>query len=82
MSEFTPEEPGLEETGAETAAEPVPPATLSQEFREPTRTGVEEVDEVLASVQDLDDTPVDEHVAVFENAHERLRGALDGRADA
>lgn len=40
-------------------------------------TGVPAVDEVLASVQALDDRPVDEHVAVFEQAHERLRRALD-----
>ena len=82
MSEFTPEDPGLAEVGAEAAPEVTAPAAYSQEFQEPTRTGVEEVDAVLASVEDLDDTPVDEHVAVFEDAHDRLRGALDGRADA
>ena len=82
MSEFTPEDPGLAEAGAEAAPEVAAPAAHSQEFQEPTRTGVEEVDEVLASVEDLDGTPVDEHVAVFEDAHDRLRGALDGRADA
>jgi hypothetical protein len=42
------------------------------------RTGVEEVDDVLASLQGLDDRPVEEHPAVFERAHERLRQALDG----
>ena len=82
MSEFTPEDPGLAETGAEQDPETAAPATLSQEFQEPTRTGVEEVDEVLASVEDLDETAVDEHVAVFEDAHDRLRGALDGQTDA
>ena len=46
------------------------------------RTGVEEVDDVLDSVEGLEGTPVDEHVAVFEDAHERLRGALDARPDA
>ena len=40
-------------------------------------TGVPAVDDVLASVQALDDRPVEEHVAVFEQAHERLRRALD-----
>lgn len=40
-------------------------------------TGVPAVDDVLASVQALDDRPVAEHVAVFEQAHERLRRALD-----
>ena len=49
---------------------------------EAVRTGVGEVDAVLESVEGLEGRPVDEHVAVFEDAHERLRGALDGRADA
>jgi hypothetical protein len=35
------------------------------------------VDEVLASLDELDDQPVAEHVAVFESAHRRLRDALD-----
>ena len=34
------------------------------------------VDEVLASLETLDGRPVDEHAAVFEAAHERLRAAL------
>ena len=40
-------------------------------------TGVAEVDEVIRSVRDLDQRPVEEHVGVFESAHERLRRALD-----
>ena len=40
-------------------------------------TGVAAVDEVLATVQALEGRPVEEHVAVFEQAHERLRRALD-----
>lgn len=40
-------------------------------------TGVVAVDEVLIDVQALDARPVEEHVAVFEQAHERLRRALD-----
>ena len=39
------------------------------------------VDEVLASVDDLEGRPVDEHVAVFEAAHERLRAALSDAGD-
>jgi hypothetical protein len=39
-------------------------------------TGDPVVDSVLDSLQELDDLPVSEHVAVFEAAHERLRGAL------
>jgi hypothetical protein len=44
------------------------------EDREPT--GNEQVDAVLASLSVLDGAPVAEHVAVFEAAHEALRGAL------
>ncbi len=47
---------------------------------EPVRTGVEEVDALLASLDELDGTDVAEHPAVFEAAHEQLRSALDGRA--
>jgi hypothetical protein len=45
---------------------------------EPVRTGVDEVDQVLESVERLDESEVAEHPAVFEAAHERLRAALDG----
>lgn len=41
-------------------------------------TGVAEVDAVLASLRQLDELPVEEHVAVFEEAHEALRRVLDG----
>ena len=46
------------------------------------RTGLAPVDQVLEQVAALDDRPVDEHVAVFERAHEQLRRALDARPDA
>lgn len=39
-------------------------------------TGNPVVDSVLDSLRELDEVPVSEHVAVFEAAHERLRGAL------
>jgi hypothetical protein len=39
-------------------------------------TGHADVDDVLASLADLEGRPVGEHVAVFEAAHDRLRGAL------
>lgn len=39
-------------------------------------TGNEVVDSVLASLAGLDGVPVAERVAVFESAHDRLRGAL------
>ena len=43
-------------------------------------TYADTLDDVLASMRGLDDSPVEEHPAVFERAHERLRQALDGPA--
>lgn len=40
------------------------------------RTGHPAVDEVLRSMERLDARPVDEHVAIFEQAHESLRRTL------
>lgn len=42
-------------------------------------TGVPAVDEVLSTMDGLADRPVAEHVAIFEQAHERLRRALDAQ---
>ncbi|MGY2874879.1 hypothetical protein ACVW00_002069 [Marmoricola sp. URHA0025 HA25] len=47
----------------------------------PVATGHPAVDEVLRSLDDLDGRPVDEHVAAFEQAHDRLRRALSDAAD-
>ena len=44
-------------------------------------TGHPAVDEVLRSLEDLDGRPVDEHVAVFEQAHEALRHTLSTAGD-
>lgn len=44
---------------------------------EPARTGVPAVDSVLDSVAALEDRPLEEHVAAFESAHDRLRRSLD-----
>jgi hypothetical protein len=44
---------------------------------EPLETGIPEVDAVIASVDQLDDRPLDEHLAGFERAHQALRSALD-----
>jgi hypothetical protein len=41
-------------------------------------TGNADVDEVVGSLAALDDLPVAEHVAVFEQAHESLRRTLTG----
>jgi hypothetical protein len=44
-------------------------------------TGHGVVDEVLESMQGLENRPVEEHVAVFEAAHEKLRSALAEAGD-
>ena len=44
-------------------------------------TGNQAVDDVLRTMQGLQDRPVEEHVAVFEAAHEKLRAALADAAD-
>lgn len=44
-------------------------------------TGNTDVDEVLQSLETLDELPLEQHVAVFERAHERLRALLDGSID-
>ena len=41
-------------------------------------TGNADVDAVVGSLAALDDLPVAEHVAVFEQAHESLRRTLAG----
>ena len=46
------------------------------------QTGVASVDTVIRSLESLEDRPVEEHVAVFEQAHEQLRRALDDAQDA
>lgn len=46
-----------------------------------TATGHPAVDEVMRSLEALGDAPVDEHVAVFEQAHEQLRRTLQGAGD-
>lgn len=44
---------------------------------ERVRTGQPSVDEVIAAVEGLEERPIEEHVGVFESAHEELRRALD-----
>jgi len=48
----------------------------------PPSTGHPEVDAVLASLEGLQDKPVEEHAAVFEAAHDRLRAVLSEGAGA
>jgi hypothetical protein len=47
----------------------------------PGPTGNETVDAVLESLEQLDDLPPADHVAVFEAAHDRLRGALSAAGE-
>jgi hypothetical protein len=63
-----PEFPGPDEP------ETVPPVP------ERVRTGLSDVDEVIAAVEELEERPIEEHVGVFEAAHDRLRRALDNPA--
>ena len=68
MSEQVPS-PGPEETGPQEAA--------STAGGEAGSTGVHAVDQVLADLDRLDDTPLEEHLSAFEQAQESLRSALD-----
>jgi hypothetical protein len=52
-----------------------PPATPPEPER--VRTGVSRVDDVITAVEELEERPLEEHVAVFETAHTELRRALD-----
>ena len=74
-----------------TANDPQPtgeatPGAASQGPDQPSastqRTGLPAADRVLEAVAGLDDRPVDDHVAVFEQAHDQLRRALDARPDS
>lgn len=78
MSEYAPEDSVDPQNVDDADASDV----SGQELGEPVRTGNADVDAVLESVEDLESRPVEEHVAVFEHAHEQLRRALDGRTDA
>lgn len=51
------------------------------EDAQPVRTGVDRVDEVIEAVEHLEERPIEEHVGVFEAAHEQLRRALDAPQD-
>jgi hypothetical protein len=55
--------------------------TSESDLRRPTTTGVPHVDEVIADVDRLDEAPLEEHLEVFERAHESLRAALDAQPD-
>lgn len=72
-------EPAPDETRT-TLTQVAPPELQSTEFpsTELESTGNEDVDRVVASLARLDELPVAEHVAVFEQAHDALRRTLAG----
>ena len=59
---------------------PEEPETVPSE-PERVRTGVSDVDAVITAVEELEERPLEEHVGVFETAHEQLRRALDRPGD-
>jgi hypothetical protein len=71
--------PGTPDAGPDESPYAGPDVTTVENTGE--RTGMAEVDAVLASLDGLADRPVAEHVAVFEHAHDRLRRALDAPSD-
>jgi hypothetical protein len=52
-------------------------AIVEEIANERVRTGLDSVDSVIDDVARLTGQPIEEHVAVFESAHERLRRTLD-----
>jgi hypothetical protein len=60
--------------GADPGPEPAAPQRV--------RTDVPRVDDVIRSVEELEERPIEEHVGVFESAQVQLRRALDDAADA
>ena len=70
--------PGLDDAGdgPEDGPEGGPDLSATAPAVPVERTGNPVVDSVLDSLRELEQTPVSEHVAVFEAAHDRLRGAL------
>lgn len=74
--ETSPEETSPEDSLSEEISADATPVGQEAQSSAAERTGNPSVDEVLASLDTLDGTPVAEQVAVFEAAHEKLRAAL------
>lgn len=94
MTDLPPDEVQHDDTAVDATADTAPAADATDEdvladteaeiaarALTPVETGHPAVDEVLRSLSTLDDVPVDEHVAVFEQAHEELRRTLSGAGD-
>jgi hypothetical protein len=68
----------MDEAGAEDGSgDVVNDLADSVDETERVRTGLDRVDSVVDDVARLAGQPVEEHAAVFESAHERLRRTLD-----
>jgi hypothetical protein len=67
VADDTPDGDAVAELQAEASGEPEAGVT----------TGVQVVDDVLGTLEGLADQPVEEHLPIYEAAHEELRGALD-----
>lgn len=70
------EVPGGNDADASSAVDPETSDAATGDRAGGVRTGHAESDAVLDSLDGLDQRPVQEHVAVFEKAHEDLRSAL------
>jgi hypothetical protein len=70
------EEP-VDETEIEDSGDVVNDLEATVDEPERVRTGLVGVDSVVEDVARLAGQPVEEHVEVFESAHERLRRTLD-----
>lgn len=68
------EPPGQPGDWTDAAPEPL---EASETHAATERTGVPAVDAVLEAVESVGTLPVEEHVRVYEMAHEQLRRALD-----
>ncbi|MGN6576132.1 MAG: hypothetical protein ACTHKG_10610 [Nocardioides sp.] len=73
--------PGQDESPHDEAEHPGPDLSALADAPPVQHTGNPVVDSVLDSLRELDELPVSEHVAVFEAAHDRLRGALSDAGD-
>jgi hypothetical protein len=65
--------PDTGEQAGDPAADPGPEPAAPERVR----TGVDRVDDVIRSVEELEERPIEEHVGVFESAQVQLRRALD-----
>jgi hypothetical protein len=80
MTEQTPPPGPLESDQPSQAPEPASDEQPTPEV-DLMRTCVPSVDAVLAEIDDLDELPLDQHLATYERAHDTLRSALDAVPD-